>query len=624
MNTGLIVIMAILVVVLVLFVFRKRTGDEETDELIYSLDELVGFAENYIEEEVATNNLNGNDKEFQKRKERKNELREALTTCFLGDRPNKLYVKSFLRDGMMKVYDFTDENLEKVIPFNKPERLTHKEKFDILLYHFGKTHRLEAFSEIMKKYNLNRLRDLHYIPKRNEQDKVRRGYAVTREDVDSIFAMENIELTTSDKIEIVVQRVYEIFKGLGVIDEIRDMNIDGVRGGTSGIPGEIAYAIDVEGYDTEASYIPRAHDSVMIFYKGISLHMEFLSFGSEAELRRVCQTIYTFDSPGQMDQQTGHKINEMADQSRVVVVGPKFADSWAFFVRKFDGGMASLYDLWKDENSDMLIEWVDFVAKGAVTTALTGQQGTGKTLGMKAAVDMIYHYHTLRTQEGSSFELWLRRSDPYRDSLAFRETSKMSGADGLVVQKKTDGAINLVGEVADDHVFSWVMKAAQVASLCTWFTHHAQTARALVNAARDALVTTGQMPDARMAEEYVSSVLKQNIHLVNVRGKRYCERVTEYIPLTDTIEYDESFLDYVETDPIKSMAMFNKVRYQKILKDGMPLYKTQNIIEFRDGKYVAVNKPTDSLVTRMKRNMEPEDAERLDNFIKKHWGEEAA
>ena len=36
------------------------------------------------------------------------------------------------------------------------------------------------------------------------------------------------ELSFSDKLNILVQRIYQHYKGYSTIDEIRDMNIDGV------------------------------------------------------------------------------------------------------------------------------------------------------------------------------------------------------------------------------------------------------------------------------------------------------------------------------------------------------------------------------------------------------------
>ncbi len=47
---------------------------------------------------------------------------------------------------------------------------------------------------------------------------------------------ENFKLDFADKLNIVTQRIYQFYKGYSSIDEIRDMNIDGVSGGVSGLP----------------------------------------------------------------------------------------------------------------------------------------------------------------------------------------------------------------------------------------------------------------------------------------------------------------------------------------------------------------------------------------------------
>ena len=75
--------------------------------------------------------------------------------------------------------------------------------------------------------------------------------------------------------------------------------------------------------------------------------LAFLSFGTEAELKRVCQNIYKYNNPGQLSDTNGYKINEMKDGSRVVVVRPSFSETWAFFVRKFDVKRATLEQLVK-------------------------------------------------------------------------------------------------------------------------------------------------------------------------------------------------------------------------------------------------------------------------------------
>src|SRR5690606_27189071 len=96
--------------------------------------------------------------------------------------------------------------------------------------------------------------------------------------------------------------------------------------------------------------VPNSYDSVWIFYKGKSIHLSFLSFGSEQELKRVCLNIYKYNNPGQLSETNGYKVNEMKDGSRVVVLRPNFSESWAFFVRKFDLPNASLEQLIKHDH----------------------------------------------------------------------------------------------------------------------------------------------------------------------------------------------------------------------------------------------------------------------------------
>lgn len=64
-------------------------------------------------------------------------------------------------------------------------------------------------------------------------------YEISCADIDLVFRRHlkvYQALTFSDKVAILSQKIYEKYKGLGVIDDIRFMNIDGLNGGTSGVP----------------------------------------------------------------------------------------------------------------------------------------------------------------------------------------------------------------------------------------------------------------------------------------------------------------------------------------------------------------------------------------------------
>ena len=153
---------------------------------------------------------------------KKYELKKALKGCTYGDANDKKYVKELIYDILYREYGVDETNISKAIPFDVPSLLTSKDKFDIILYMYKNEFGNEALTNIINKYNLA---DLRYI-KGNEKP----CYVITEEDIDKIFEKENFILTYDDKLKVLVQRIYESYKGYSVIDEIREMNIDGVSG----------------------------------------------------------------------------------------------------------------------------------------------------------------------------------------------------------------------------------------------------------------------------------------------------------------------------------------------------------------------------------------------------------
>ena len=403
------------------------------------------------------------------------------------------------------------------------------------------------------------------------------------------------------------------------------MNIDGVSGGVSGLPESFLSQVA----QTEGDYlnqvaehkVPRACDSIWIFFEGKSIRLAFLSFGTEAELKRVCQNIYKYNNPGQLSDTNGYKINEMKDGSRVVVVRPSMSETWAFFVRKFDVKRATLEQMITFPGYEDAISLLKFLVKGARIIALTGEQGSGKTTMLMAMIENIYETMNLRITE-MAFELHLRKIYPTRNILSMRETDTVSGQECLDVQKKTDGSVNIIGEVATDPVASWMIQSAQVASKFTLFTHHAKTFPDLVTALRNSMLRTGVFTNEKTADEQVVQVLNFDIHLIkDFRGSRYIERVTECIPVKDETEYtydyrkEKTMEGKIDKFFDNATTYFSKVTERK-------LYTYRNILEYVDGEYVITNKITDQNLQEMRMNMDESDLAEFDAFVEKHWGKE--
>ena len=380
-NIVLILVVLGIAIFGIYYVLKKKKTEEventlNIDDKTYTLDVMKAFIKRRLDEITKVNlyDIGLSEEELKRRKNKKYELKKALKGCTYGDVNDKKYVKELIYDLLAQEYGVDETNISKAIPFDVPSLLTAQDKFDILIYIFKKEFGYEALSELIKKYNLDVLK---YV-----EGEAKPSYVITEQEINDIYEKENITLSFADKLSVVVQRIYQHYKGYSSIDEIRDMNIDGVSGGVSGLPESFLSQVA----QTDGDYlsqiaehkVPRACDSIWIMFRGKSIRLAFLSFGTEAELKRVCQNIYKYNNPGQLSDTNGYKINEMKDGSRVVVVRPSMSETWAFFVRKFDVQRAALEQIVHGPGKEEAIDLLKYLVKGARIISLTGEQGCRK------------------------------------------------------------------------------------------------------------------------------------------------------------------------------------------------------------------------------------------------------
>ncbi|SHI91919.1 ATPase, T2SS/T4P/T4SS family [Thermoclostridium caenicola] len=611
----IIVILASLALFLVLFLKSRQMRPEfkkDQDASKYTIPSLVEHIKESLDAITRANllELGLNEVEYKKQANKRLVLKKALKNCMHGSIEDKQFVKAFIYD-ILSAY-IPRDRLGSAIPFDNPFLLSVKEKFFILLHEYKKRYGQDALAVLIESNGLDREKKL--------SDDDSSCYIITAREIEELYERESPVLSHEDKLEIITQAVYEKYKGLGVIDEIRDMNIDGVSGGVSGVTDADFYGPSSGWPSREpAQKVPRSYESIWIFFRGKTIKLDFLSFESEKELRRVCQNIYRYNRGGQLSEATGYRVNEMKDGSRVLVVRPPFSESWAFFVRKFHIRDVTLEGLITDKGAELPVSLIKYLVKGCMITAITGQQGSGKTTLLMAMVRHIYPTLTLRVQE-MAFELHLRKLYPERNILTFRETENISGQEGLDIQKKTDGSVNILGEVATDPVAAWMVQMAQVASLFTLFTHHAKTTRDLVYSLRNSLLKCEMFNNEKIAEQQVVSVLDFDIHLArDFRGKRYIERITEIIELPAQKPYPQAFREaktmaQKQTDFMETTAEF----YARMT--DRPSFETRNIIEFQDGEYRIVNPISREKVRRMLQAMSQEDGEAFSGFLEKNRG----
>ena len=348
------------------------------------------------------------------------------------------------------------------------------------------------------------------------------------------FSHSNVSFP--EKIEVLCQKIYENYKGNGIIDSLLPLVIDGISGGVSS--------------DNGSFY-------VWLMYKGNSISLSFLKFRGETEIKRICRNLCKSYGIGQLSERRGYIVAELADGSRASISRPPFCESWSFFIRKFRmENILEMEDIITGEGSENIIKLLKYLVIGERLIAVTGEQGSGKTTLLASMVKFIPDWLNIRVAE-MSFELHLRQRLPGRNIVSFKETEGVGIQEGLDFTKKTDGNVTILGEVATMQAVMFLVQIAQNASAFTLFTHHAKDTTALIHYIRNSLLMQGNFRNEKVALMQAVNSVRINIHVrKNAFGERYIEKISEIIPC----ESEEGFME-------KVIAYNNKGKY--ILKDEL-------------------------------------------------------
>ncbi|MBO9600556.1 MAG: Flp pilus assembly complex ATPase component TadA, partial [Cohnella sp.] len=477
-------------------------------------------------------------------------------------------------------------------------------KFEILMYFYKKTHGKDALAELIKEYRLDRER--YEI-----EDKSQPSYLVSEEDIDTIYADKAFELGYHVMLDLLAIMIYQRYKGFGIIDTLREMNINGFNCGTS---GSILSALL-----NKEKKIMKAPRSVWLYFNGKYIHLRFLSFQTEEELRRVVQLLCRYNNPGPLTEKRGYLVNTMYDKSRVLALRPPAAEYWAVFVRKFtlsDSSLPALIAKPYVKNAHLAIELIKYLMMGQVTCGFTGRQGAGKTVMMTAAVKYIDPRYTLRVLEMAP-EMYLRELYPERNILSVQETEFISATELQDALKKSDAAVSIVGEVATDAIAARMIQMGQVASIFTIFSHHANLADQLVYAIRNSLVNAGGFTgNMTTAEQQVIDVIRVDVHLnYTTDGRRYIERVSEIVKL-------DEYVPYPTYDPGNAVHSMNRITQEYFeRRTDRKTFATRDILRYNldTDTYEAEDWFTTELTQKMLSTLPPDRIKDFKSFILDNW-----
>lgn len=605
LNSLLIMVTILCIALLVTFLYlkskRERPDIEQSDKLTF--ERLLDIVKYSLADLIKDENFAGlADEEFESMYKRKARIVDAMRNCVYGIDSAKLIVQDLIRSIIADILKTEDEILQ-LFDF-RANYLEPRVKFEILMYFYKKKYGKDALSEMIKEYRLDRER---YVI----EDKTQPSYLILNEDIDAIYAEKSFDLTYHVMLDILSVMLYQKYKGFGVIDTLREMNINGFNCGTS---GSILSAL--LNKDKKIMKAPR---SVWLYFNGKYIHLRFLTFHSEEELRRVVQLLCRYNNPGPLTEKRGFLVNTMYDKSRVLAMRPPASEYWAVFIRKFtlsDSSLPALIDKPYVNDAFLAINLVMYLMMGQITCGFTGRQGAGKTVMMTAAVKYIDPRYTIRVLEMAP-EMYLRELYPERNILSVQETDYVSAAELQDALKKSDAAVSIVGEVATDPIAARMIQMGQVASIFTIFSHHANVAEQLVYAIRNSLVNAGGFSGNMItAEQQVIDVIRVDIHLnYTTDGRRYIERISEIVRLEVSVPYPE----YDRNDPLHSMNEITKEYYNR--QTDRKTFTTRDILKYNleTNTYETCDWFTTELTQKMLDVMPLDKVKDFKKFILDNW-----
>lgn len=550
----LVVVGVLLLITFLLYRARKnerKTGNVQEHITIRSLGEMI--SKDLAESVRDDNMVLAGSTYYEAAQYKKKSLAHALDECIYGVEKSKGIVMAHIRFILDEILENEDDCCD-VVDFNQLEYIDPSIQWEILIYMVKKFHKSDAMNYLCDKYNL--------AQERNVENLVT-GEFSNRCLVDEAFLTQILlqelgdhKLSFNEMLDIITILVYRERYGFGVVDTLRALDVDGFNFGTS---GSVRYVID------GVYNVPyRTTNSVWVQLRAKWIHFSFLDFGKEEEMKRIINQLVAWGTSAPMTEKSPYKVNDAFDGARITAIRPPAGECWALFCRKFSAG---LYNKEKLLNKPYVKNWelpsdlIYYLMKSEQTCAFTGQQNTGKTSMMKAAMADIAMVN-VRILE-MSFELAIRELYPWKNVLTAKPTDYVTSSQVQDLFKKTDGYLSMVGEVAEDIVAARMIQFCLIASAFTIFSHHAKNDHDLVNGLANSLVSSGEYEDHDISTSTVLDAIKNNVHLDFVKGERCIAYISEIIKLNEIAPYPDIKPSATIQEAIDQLTMIQREYYTR-------------------------------------------------------------
>jgi len=505
------------------------------------------------------------------------EDREILKAHIKTDILTSINLYQVLEDGSLSdslifrdfKLDEKNDYLEFIIPFNNPSKLTAEEKFNIILHlNQGSTSgRSQAFKKVLNKHEVYVKERMAY---KGNWGYTSKRYEYSQEDIDLIYEKELQDkvLNFADKVEIVVQFIYQRLFGLFCLDMLAYSDVNEV------------------GFSNDGMYI--------YCWCEIKVWLSFLTLTSE-EARVIQDRAISFDKDaGQLDESSPEKLCYRGDLARITVTQQPYSSARNLCIRIFNQRHLGIKEL--ITNEDMLTAVTALVRSGA-SICMQGSLGTGKTTTMSALFELLDDNLHVGVVE-DFFEQHIIQKYPYKRIVELKSLRNKSLEDAVKTILRLSVDVADLGEVRSGDALYSVLQLIQSVSLSAWFTAHVANPETTVPRFKNLLMGTGRYYSEQSAVmdiiNYINIIFQHNV----VNGKRMITEIVEIVPIVSNA-FEYGFDLNPQTDEI---VLKNLYYLQQIQSSVNNMYRLNRIMDARDGIPKFLNKPSEGIIRRAQLN----------------------
>lgn len=564
-------------------------------DISLNFDNLIS----YVREEInryTSMNLNGlgfSQKELQNNKAQIQKIVTNIRKSCSGDLGAREMTKEIVKDKIDKIVN--EQNLDDFILFD--EFATPWTMFEAICYRANHPLSLNNTFNFVEKSN-DPLKQGTKITFEGKRGSIRTFFqefpnatTITERQLRNFYNDHNLRLTYADKIRILTQMVFASCYGLGVIDTLnyQQDTIEEIHIGMAGVLNQ-SYDYRNIVYGDTSQLGNHAKDKIHVVVEGRTIALPFLSFKDNHELKRVVRNLVKDASAGDLTQANPRIKTDTIDGRRITVARPPYQDSWGGLIRKFGNVSVKTIGDWDKEST--ITNDIRMLVRCGANIAITGEMETGKTTFLRGLLAETDQTKNIRVIEKDAFELDIRRYLPGRNASSFKIDDNFSEEDVLAFVRRTTGHIFTIGEVNSLELANILCTLAKVVPQVIWTSHHNKTS-AIVDDFKNAKLKYG-FSSERLAELEAASVVNINIKVGLVNGTRRVLEIDEVIPqleampLPSNIEEGLSFIQ-------KQMDKTSTYRVSPIFR------------RMENGKYIRLNLLSNSLMSKAKYFMSPED-----------------